>query len=152
MCNFSNNLNFKNSCVHNSGHEQKIERRNAMQQILKNHTKNYIIEEEEFDEYIDEEIEFDNPQEARRFMDFTGKNQLGSKENVPSYEIIKASKLEEGEEPLSRVIGHENQKKELLSVIDWFKRSKELKARGVSIPRGVIIFGEPGNGKSLMIK
>ena len=152
MCNFSNNLNFKNSCVHNSGHEQTTERRNAMQQILKNHTKNYIIEEEEFDEYIDEEIEFDNPQEARRFMDFTCKNQLDSKENVPSYEIIKASKLEEGEEPLSRVIGHENQKKELLSVIDWFKRSKELKARGVSIPRGVILFGEPGNGKSLMIK
>lgn len=72
--------------------------------------------------------------------------------NQEYFELIYPSKLEEGEEPLGRVIGHENQKKELLSVIDWFKRSKELKAKGVSIPRGVILFGAPGNGKSLLIK
>lgn len=68
------------------------------------------------------------------------------------YEIIYNSHLEEGEEPLGRVIGHDNQKKELLSVIGWFKNSKALKERGVSIPKGVILFGEPGNGKSLLIK
>lgn len=56
------------------------------------------------------------------------------------------------EEPFSNVIGHENQKKELLSVMNWLKHSKELKEKGVSIPRGVILFGEPGNGKSLFMK
>ena len=53
----------------------------------------------------------------------------------PSYELVFHSGLKEGEEPLGRVIGHTNQKKEILDVVDWFKRSKELKARGVSIPK-----------------
>ena len=87
-----------------------------------------------------------------RSQSFLSKNELDSKKEISTYQLIYASKLEEGEQPLSRVVGHENQKKELLSVIEWFKHSKELKEKGVSIPRGVILFGEPGNGKSLLIK
>lgn len=71
----------------------------------------------------------------------------------PPYDVIYAKKKEnEIEPPLSKVIGHDAQKKELLAVIGWFKRAAELKARGVSIPRGVILFGRPGNGKSLLMK
>ena len=72
--------------------------------------------------------------------------------NNQSFKLINGSKLEEGEEPLGKVIGHDSQKEELLNVIGWFKKSQELKARGVSIPRGIILFGQPGNGKSLLIK
>lgn len=73
-------------------------------------------------------------------------------EEVKSYKYYDGKGLEEGEEPLGKVIGHENQKKELLSVVEWFKKSKELKAKGVSIPKGVILMGPCGCGKSLLIK
>lgn len=73
-------------------------------------------------------------------------------ETLLPYELIKAHKLEEGEQPLGRVVGHDNQKKEILNVISWFKKSEELKAKGVSIVKGCLLFGEPGNGKSLLIK
>ena len=73
-------------------------------------------------------------------------------QETKAYNLIQTSALEEGEKPLSRVVGHENQKKELLYVVDWFKHSQEHKAKGISIPKGAILFGEPGNGKSLLIK
>ena len=71
-------------------------------------------------------------------------------ESDGSYELFYNHDSSDGN--LSNVIGHENQKKEILCVIDWFNRSKELKSRGVSIPKGVILYGAPGNGKSLLIK
>ena len=115
--------------------------------------KNEIIQPIEEIDPLEEDLEefLSDGSEDIKNLEQT-KNALGSKENIPSYQYIKQNKLQEGEEPLSRVVGHVNQKKELLCVIDWFKRSKELKEKGISIPKGVILFGDPGNGKSLLIK
>lgn len=120
----------------------------------------FNIEEEniffgDYDEEFDEEElyqEFMRRHDAMEFQRDNANNNKSCKENKPAFEVIYNTKLEDGEEPLSRVIGHANQKKELLAVIEWFKKSKELKERGVSIPKGVVLFGKPGNGKSLFIK
>lgn len=73
-------------------------------------------------------------------------------EDNKCFTLVNDARLKEGEEPLCNVIGHDNQKKELLSVVEWFKKSKELKSKGISIPKGVVLFGAPGCGKSLLIK
>ena len=55
-------------------------------------------------------------------------------------------------ESFSKVVGHEAQKEEILSVVNWFENSQELIKKGVTIPKGFILYGPPGCGKSMIIK
>ena len=49
-----------------------------------------------------------------------------------------------------KVIGYESIKKELLRYCDSFKNPEQYRKLGVKAPRGVLLYGEPGIGKSLM--
>lgn len=48
------------------------------------------------------------------------------------------------------IIGYNAVKKELKQIADTLKNQEYYKKLGVSAPRGVLLYGEPGVGKSLM--
>ena len=50
------------------------------------------------------------------------------------------------------VAGNEEAKLELTEVVDFLKRPEEYLKMGAKIPRGVLLQGSPGNGKTLMAK
>lgn len=62
------------------------------------------------------------------------------------------SNLKEDEQPFENVIGHKKHIEELLQIIDWFNNLEEFNKKGISIPKGVLFAGAPGNGKTLLIK
>ena len=49
-----------------------------------------------------------------------------------------------------KVIGYENEKKELFQLCDMAKNPEKYKKLGVRLPRGVLLVGVPGIGKTLM--
>lgn len=53
---------------------------------------------------------------------------------------------------LEKIIGYDEEKKNLIQMVGMLKDADSYRGKGIRIPRGIILYGEPGVGKSVMAR
>jgi cell division protease FtsH len=84
----------------------------------------------------------------RRIGDVNNKSISFGASRAKTYEDID----EKDKITFADVAGNEEAKQELTEVVDFLKRPDEYIKMGAKIPKGALLVGQPGNGKTLMAK
>ncbi len=80
------------------------------------------------------------------------KSFMGSKSSGPSFGRSKARLVMSSKVKFSDVAGAEEEKEELKELVEFLKNPQRFISLGARIPKGVLLVGQPGTGKTLFAK
>ena len=80
---------------------------------------------------------------------FGGMNQMG---NMQKSKVAVYGEDKKIETRFKDVAGNENAKQEVIEFVDFLKNPKKYQALGARVPRGALLCGPPGCGKTLLAK
>jgi len=76
----------------------------------------------------------------------------GSNSKALDFNKSRARKVDESKVKFSDVAGCDEEKAELVELVDYLKEPKKFTKCGAKLPKGVLLVGPPGTGKTLLAK